>query len=252
MDALLSLGTPLLLGAVVIYFIAGFVKGILGIGFPTAAISLMAQFTDARTAITLVVIPMIVTNAWQIWRSRHIKWVLNTFWRLLVVMVIFIALFTQISSVVPVAYIAAFLGAVITLCSATTLYKPILRINKEHDSIAQVIAGIGAGIMGGITGVWAPPMMIYLSARGITKNQFVATTGILLFVGSTILFGSYWSANMIGSSVALISCFLLLPSMTGMILGERLRNRLSAQRFERLLLWFFLLMGLNLIRRSLL
>ncbi|MFT4728557.1 MAG: putative membrane protein YfcA [Granulosicoccus sp.] len=251
MDAFLSLGTPLILGAVAIYFVAGFVKGTLGIGFPTAAISLLAQFTDARTAISLVIIPMIVTNGWQIWRNRQIRWVLSNFWRMLVLMVIFIALFTQVASAVPVAYVTAFLGAFITLYAATTLYKPIFKFRQERDSIAQVIAGTSAGIMGGMAGVWAPPIMIYLSVRGITKDQFVATTGVLLFVGSTILFSGYWHADMIGPSVVLISCFLLIPSMAGMILGERLRHRLSAQRFERLLLWFFLLMGLNLIRRAL-
>lgn len=252
MDAFLSLGSPLIIGAVVTYFIAGFVKGTLGIGFPTAAISLLAQFTDARTAITLVVIPMIVTNAWQIWRNRQIGWVLSNFWKVLVFMIIFIGLFSQISSAVPVALVTVFLGAVITLYAATTLYKPIFSVKPEHDSIAQLIAGTSAGIMGGITGVWAPPMMIYLTARGVTKAQFVATTGVLLFVGSTILFSGYWHADMLGPPIVLISCFLLIPSMIGMVLGERLRHRLSAQRFERLLLWFFLLMGLNLIRRAVL
>lgn len=252
MDAFLSLGGPLIIGAVVTYLIAGFVKGTLGIGFPTAAISLLAQFTDARTAITLVVIPMIVTNAWQIWRNRQIEWVLSNFWRVLVVMVIFIGFFTQVSSAVPVALVTAFLGAVITLYAATTLYKPIFRVKPEHDSIAQFIAGTSAGIMGGITGVWAPPIIIYLSSRGVTKDQFVATTGVLLFVGSTVLLSGFWHADVMDHSLVLISCVLLIPSMIGMVLGERLRHRLSAQRFERLLLWFFLLMGLNLIRRAVL
>lgn len=250
MAALSSFGTPLIIGAVFIYFIAGLVKGTLGIGFPTTAISLLAQFTDARTAISLVIIPMIVTNGWQIYRNWQVKWVLSTFWRLLVFMAVFIALFTQISTAVPVAFVTAFLGVAITMYAATTLYKPLINFKQEHDSRAQVIAGTSAGIMGGIAGVWAPPMLIYLTARGITKNQFVATTGVLLFVGSSVLFSGYWHADMIGPSVMLISCILLVPSMAGMILGERVRDRLSAKRFERLLLWFFLVMGLNLIRRA--
>ena len=53
-----SLFTPILYSAVFIYFLAGIIKGMLGIGFPTAAVSLLAQVTDARTAISLVVIPM--------------------------------------------------------------------------------------------------------------------------------------------------------------------------------------------------
>jgi len=252
LDALLSLGTPLIIGALLIYFIAGFVKGTLGIGFPTAAVSLMAQFTDARTAISFVIIPLIVTNAWQVWRNRQIKWVLRNFWKLLLFMVLFIVLFTQVSSIVPVSFVTAFLGGIIAFYAATTLYKPIFKVKKAHDSSAQIIAGMSAGVMGGMAGVWAPPIMIYLTARGITKNQFVATTGVLLLGGSLILCSAYWQAEMIGPSVVLISCVLLLPAMVGMILGERIRHRLSAQRFERLLLWFFLIMGLNLVRRAVL
>lgn len=250
-DIFHKLGTSLFLGALVIYFVAGFIKGTLGIGFPTAAISLSAQFTDARTAISLVIIPMIITNAWQIFRNRQVAWVLGNFWRVLVLMIIFIAIFTQVSSTIPVAYVTAFLGAFITLYAATTLYKPIFSFRQEQDPAAQLIAGTSAGIMGGIAAMWAPPIMIYLSARGMSKDQFVATTGVLLFVASMILFAGYLRADMIGPSVVLVSCILLIPSMAGMVLGERLRNRLSAHSFERLLLWFFLLMGLNLIRRAL-
>jgi len=65
----LMLPLSILLAALFIYLVAGIVKGMLGIGFPTAAVSLMAQVTDARTAITLVIMPMLVTNIWQVYRS---------------------------------------------------------------------------------------------------------------------------------------------------------------------------------------
>jgi uncharacterized membrane protein YfcA len=195
---------------------------------------------------------MLVTNAWQVWRNRQVKWVFSQFWKVFLFMVIFIGLFSQVSSIIPVDYIAAILGLIITLYAVTTLYKPIFILKQEHDSMAQVITGTSAGVMGGLAGVWAPPIVIYLSARGISKNQFVATAGVLLLGGSIILFGGYLRAGIIGPSVAFISCVLLVPSMVGMVLGEQLRHRLSSKRFERLLLWFFLIMGLNLIRRAVL
>ena len=249
-DVIKGLGVSFIVGAFAIYFIAGLIKGTLGIGFPTTAVSLLAQGTDARTAISLVIIPMMVTNLWQVWRNRQIEWVLTNFWRVLVLMVVFIAIFSQVSSIVPIAFITAFLGFAISIYAATTLFAPVFTLKKEHDGPAQYVAGIMAGIMGGLAGMWAAPILIYLSARGITKEQFVATTGLILLVGSSILFVGYWNAGMIGSTIALISCFLLVPSMAGMLMGEHLRKRLSARRFQRVLLWFFLLMGLNLIRRA--
>lgn len=238
--------------ALLIYLAAGLVKGTLGIGFPTTAVSLMAQFTDARTAIAIVVLPMVVTNLRQVWRSRQIRWVLSQFWRLLIPMLVFIALFSQVSSIISVNSLSAMLGAVIVLYAATSLYKAVFSIPAAHDSTAQVITGVSAGVMGGMAGVWAPPILIYLSARQLAKEQFVAVTGVLLLSGSVFLLAGYWHTEVVTPGVLLVSCVLLLPAMLGMMLGEQIRYRLSANRFERLLLWFFLLMGLNLIRRALL
>jgi len=106
--------------------------------------------------------------------------------------------------------------------------------------------------MGGLAGLWAPPIMIYLTARGVSKEQFVAVTGVLLFSGSTILLAGYWRQELVSPSVLLVSCVLVIPAMMGMIIGERIRSKLSAKVFERVLLWTFLIMGLNLVRRALL
>ncbi len=244
------IATPLMLAAVFVYFTAGLVKGTLGIGFPTTAVSLMAQMTDARSAIMLVVIPMVVTNVWQVYRSRQIRWVIQRFSLLLVIMLVFIAIFSQFASVVPVALLSATLGAIVTGYAITGLYKPVVRIPDRYDRPSQLITGAGAGIMGGLTGVWAPPILIYLSARRLTKEQFVATIGLLLALGSLVLFTGYWHAGLLTQPMMIMSCLLLIPSMAGFVIGEQIRTRLSAHRFERALLWFFLIIGLNLIRRA--
>ena len=242
--------TPLALAAVVIYFTAGVVKGTLGIGFPTTAVSLMAQMTDARTAISLVVIPMLVTNAWQVWRNRRVRWVLSSFWLLIILMLVFIGIFSQVATLVPIALLTATLGLIVSLYAATSLYRPVISISDSYDKPAQIIAGITSGAMGGVAGVWAPPLLIYLNARKLTKEQFVSTTGVFLFLGSCILILGYSNAGLLGGAILTMSCLLLIPSMAGFTAGELIRNRLSAKRFERVLLWFFLIMGLNLIRRS--
>lgn len=246
-----SILTPLLFSAVFIYFVAGVIKGMLGIGFPTAAVSLLAQVTDARTAISLVVIPMVVTNAWQVWRNRQLRWVFSNFWLLLLMMLLFIAIFSQLAGLVPIPLLTGTLGLIVAAYAASSLYRPVVKIPDRHDRLSQVIAGVSAGALGGITGVWAPPILIFLNARGIGKDAFVATTGVLFCLGSVVLFSGYVSAGLIGPSIALMSCLLLLPSLAGFSVGELIRQRLSPARFERVLLWFFLVMGLNLIRRAL-
>jgi uncharacterized membrane protein YfcA len=114
-----------------------------------------------------------------------------------------------------------------------------------------VIAGILAGLMGGLTSVWAPPMAVYLAARHVPKTEFVRASGLLIFLGSLPLAAGYIHQGYLTGELTLISLALLVPAFAGFALGEALRQRMSEQTFRQALLVVFLLMGLNLIRRAL-
>ena len=252
--ASLSTGQPvqLLMIALVVYFIAGIIKGTLGIGFPTTAVSLLAQFADARTAITIVIMPMLITNVWQVLRSRRFVSVIRRIWMLLVLMLLFIAIFSQLASMVRVDILTVVLGGIVAVYALHSLYARSLELNPAHDTPAQVVAGISAGIMGGLVSVWAPPILIYLNARRLPKDQFVATAGVILMLGSCVLLLSYLQSGVLSYGLFLCSLLLVVPSLLGFSVGEIIRHRLSPQRFQRWLLWFFFIMGINLIRRALL
>ena len=46
------------------------VKGASGMGLPLIALPVITAFFGLQHAIGLMVIPLIVTNAWQVWRFR--------------------------------------------------------------------------------------------------------------------------------------------------------------------------------------
>ncbi len=242
----------LLLIAAAVYFFAGIIKGTLGIGFPTAAVSMLAQFTDARTAITIVIMPMLFTNVWQVIRGRQFLSVIRQVWLLLLCMLIFIAIFGQLSSIVRADVLAVVLGSIVAFYALYSLFAQPMVLPEKWDTPAQVSAGVAAGIMGGMVSVWAPPILIYLSARRLPKDLFVATAGVILLLGTIVLLLSYVQSGVLGYGLFLCSMLLIAPSLSGFTVGETIRKHLSAKRFERLLLWFFFIMGLNLIRRAIL
>ncbi len=241
----------LLFLALSVYCLAGIVKGMLGIGFPTAAVSLMAQVVDARTAIIMVIMPMLFTNCWQVIRSRKLLADVVKIKILLLSLLVFIALFSQLASRIQVDLLTVVLGVIVALYALHSLFATPVTFSDRWDKPAQLVTGIGAGIMGGLVSVWAPPILIYLHARGYSKEQFVASTGVILLTGSCVLFFSYINAGTLNSAMFMYSLLLVVPSLAGFTIGEFIRHRISAQRFQRLLLWFFFIMGLNLIRRAL-
>ncbi|MFK7860746.1 MAG: sulfite exporter TauE/SafE family protein [Granulosicoccus sp.] len=250
--ASLATDEPLILVvvAILVYFFAGVIKGTLGIGFPTAAVSLLAQVTDSRTAITVVIMPMLITNAWQVVRGRKFLSVVQQMWILLSMMLLFIVVFSQLASKVSVELLAAVLGGIVAVYALNSLYARPLELNPEFDKPVQIIAGVSAGVMGGLVSVWAPPILIYLQTLRLPKDQFVATVGVLLLLGSCVLLMSYISSGVLNYGLFVFSTLLIVPSLSGFTVGEQIRKKLSANRFERMLLWFFFIMGLNLIRRA--
>ena len=233
-----------------IYFIAGAIKGTLGIGFPTAAIALTATFFDARTAIAYVIIPMCLINAWQIYRSGHLKRTLVNNWRLVVSMVITITAFSLMSADVPIRWLTLLLGIITSMFAIISLWRSPPRLPDRFDKMAQFSTGAISGVIGGLAGIWAPPIIVYLTSRRVSRAVFVQTTGVLLFIGSFVLLVGYTYTGIVNSQNAFKSFLLLIPAIAGFTVGEKLSTKLSKERFEKLILLFFLLLGLNFIRRA--
>lgn len=236
--------------ALLVYLLAGTVKGTLGIGLPTTAVSLMAQFGDARTAVALAVIPMLVSNAWQVYRTGHVRDTVRRFWLLGGSMLAGIGLSSQFAVSINSDMLSLILGAAIVLFALLSLWREPPPIAQRFDRLVQLLTGSAAGVMGGIAGIWAPPIIVYLSARRLAPEEFVRVVGLLLASGCVVLAAGYWNAGIITPQIALPSLLLVLPAVAGFAIGERLRGRLSGPVFRRLVLLFFLVMGLNLIRRS--
>jgi len=193
----------IILVALCTYFIAGSIKGMFGIGFPTAAIALTATIVDARTAIAYVIIPMCVLNAWQIYRSGHLFDVVRNNWRMVLSMLLAIGIFSVASADIPIRWLTFFVGLITGLFALVSLLRAPPEIPDKYNHMAQWIAGTVSGAIGGIAGIWAPPIIAYLSARRVERDVFIQTVGVLLFVGSLVLLVGYTRAGLINSDNAL-------------------------------------------------
>ncbi len=233
-----------------IFLLAGTIKGIVGIGLPTTALSLMTLFLDPRTAIALVLVPMTVSNLWQVHRSGETKQTARRYAPFVLALVVSISIALMVTRDVNAQVLLGCLGAAILIFVFVNLSKWAPHIPEQFDRAAQIVAGCVAGAMGGLTAVWAPPMAVYLASRNAGKDEFVRATGFLIFFGSLPLTVGYVLQGFLTWPVFVISLALLIPTFAGFALGERLRGGLSEQGFRKVLLAFFFVMGVNLLRRA--
>ena len=158
-----------------VFLVAGGAKGLLGIGLPTIAISLMSQVLDPRLAITLTLGPLLLTNIQQSWRSGHILRTLKRYapyWVTLAVTIALSAVFAQGLSAQALLLIMGV--GVITFTTAQLLIHPP-PLPKRAQRPTQVAAGAVSGLMGGVTAIWGPPILMYLIAARVDNKPIPAS-----------------------------------------------------------------------------
>ena len=244
------ISSELIIYAILVYLLAGTIKGTVGIGLPVTAIGILSQFTDPRLAISLVVFPIIVSNAWQVYREGQVLETIKSYWVFALAMMLVLGAMTFVTASIDTDTLLLILGIVIILFAITSLMFTPPTVSDRYDSLAQLLCGAMSGVLGGLTAIWAPPIVFYLIARQTDKKDFVRVTGVLFFCGSIPLGIGFWQAGLFTGSTALFSMGMIVPTLIGFSLGEVLRRRLNSQRFRTLVLMFFLVVGLNLIRKS--
>ena len=234
-----------------IFLLAGTVKGAIGIGLPTTVIAILSQFVDPRLAVALGLVPVVFANCWQAYRERKWKVTLLRFWPFALTLSVVIYLGSGLAAGSSKETILLVTGAGIAVFAASSLIRRPPAMPPGWEFPAQVFAGAASGVMGGFTGLWAAPMIILLLSLRLDKSEFVGATGVLLFLGGLPLFAGYAVNGLITKDIFFLSLALCIPTYLGFALGERVRRRMDSRRFQKALLLFFLLIGLNMVRQAL-
>ena len=66
-----------------VFCLAGFVKGMVGLGLPTVSLGLLSIIVDLPTAMALLVMPSLATNVWQALAGGQIGALWRRLWRFL-------------------------------------------------------------------------------------------------------------------------------------------------------------------------
>jgi hypothetical protein len=113
------------------------------------------------------------------------------------------------------------------------------------------LVGFITGVITGATGVFVIPAVPYLQALGLEKNELVQALGLTFLVSTVALGLSLTGGGVFGAAVAGASILALAPALSGMVLGQYVRSRVSPTVFRRFFFWGLLLLGAHLAVRGL-
>ena len=232
-----------------IFLFAGTVKGFLGIGLPTSAMALLTLVIEPTAAIALLSFSIIATNGAQYIRCESPSYIAKKYWLfgLCIIMSIFITSLFIMEIPKPLLLLA--IGVALIAFSITQM--KLRRIPISGNSAWHVVIGLGAGILGGMSSIWSPPVAMYLLNQNVKKEEFIGATGFLFFISSIPLAIGLAFAGVITFETTLNSCGVLIVVMIGFRIGEWLRFYVPQEMFRIIVLWAFLFMGLRLVALSL-
>ena len=241
-----------LLVLVAVFLFAGFVKGVLGIGFPAIMIGSLTFFVDPREAIALAVIAMLATNLRQGFRGEPVINVIRRYWVYCVFSSVGIFIAAYMGASVSRAFLLIAAGIAMIIFGVTSLLVDMPKLSDRFDKFAQAVAGSLGAIMGGLTGIWGPPLAAYLATKRLDKNALVQAMGLIFLIQSIPLLLGLIATGEFSRQSGIIGTVMLIPVFMALFAGERVRNRMNVQQFTRAFMIMFILLGLNLIRRGVL
>ena len=240
-----------LLFALAAFLLAGFVKGFIGMGLPTIATGLLTMVMAPAQAAALLVVPNAATNVWQALTGKHLRPLLLRFWPML--------LGILAGSVPGAGFLTsdtsgratAALGIMLCLYALLSLLSPRSRVPPETEWWLAPLVGALTGLLSVLTGVFVIPLVPYLNALSLRRDELIQALGLSLLTSAGALALALAREGALPVSLLGASLFALAPAGIGVLFGQWLRQRTHPAMFVRIFAVGLLLIGLHLAVRSL-
>lgn len=229
--------------------LTGVVKGVLGIGLPLVAVPLLALVMPVPQAVALMPIPILVANSWQALYGGQFLATLRRFRLLIITMIIGTFIGVKILTLTDPRVLYAIIGSIVIVFSLTGFIRADFQVRVQVERWLGLIVGLASGVLGGVSTIAGPPLVMFLAALRLPKDEFVGTIAGLYLCSVIPLTFALGTFGVMGGKELLWSALATVPLMLGVPLGQLLRRRLNQETFRKGLLAMLVLTGLSLIGR---
>ena len=246
---------PTTLGiALVVAFVAGVVKGIVGFAMPMIMISLLSSIVSPTLALAGLILPTVATNGFQALRQgpRAALQAVLAFRVFMAVGLVALLLGAQVTALVAQDTLLLLIGVPVLVFALVQLAGWAPRPNPARRAPIEAATGLGAGFIGGMSGVWGPPTVMLLTALDTPKATHMRTQGVIYGLGAVALVVAHIGSGVLTWQTAQFSALLVPSALLGMRLGVMVSDRFEQHMFRRATLAVLVLVSLNLVRRGLL
>jgi len=234
-----------------VFLLAGWVKGVVGMGLPTVAMGALGLVMSPVQAAALLVVPSLVTNVWQFVAGPSKQAVMRRFASMMLLVCLGTAIGIQFLTSGSSRWPSLALGSVLALYAVIALFLPKFSVSQKAELRLSPIVGGVTGILAGATGVFVVPAAPYLSALGLTKDELIQALGLSFTVSTVALAVALGASGSFSSGILVASAGAVVPALVGMFIGQHTRNRIEPAAFRKWFLVSMLFVGGYMAVRSL-
>jgi len=230
---------PLLLLIAAAFLLAGFIKGVIGLGLPTVSMGLLAVTMQPSRALAIVIAPALITNIWQTFVGPYLRDIIRRLWPLMVGTVIGIWLNSGMLTGPYARYGTIVLGVLLVIYAIIGLSKFSFTVARGQEKWIGGIVGLMTGAVCAATGVQVIPSMPFMQAIGMEKDELVQALGVFFTVATLALAFNLTTAGLLTAATALPGAVAMAAAFAGMFIGQAVRSRMRPEAFRR---WFLISM----------
>jgi len=239
-----------ILAVALAFALGGLVKGATGMGLPTFVMGLLGLIMAPAEAAALLIIPSLVTNVFQFLSGKHRLLLLRRTWLMLLTICIATWAGAGLITAEGSGHATIWLGAALVAYAAFGLAKARFSVPRKYELWLSPAVGAATGVVTGATGVFVIPAAPYLQALEMDEDGLVQALGLSFTASTLALAAGLASRGAFAVTAAGASTLCTLPALAGMGLGQMIRARVESATFRVMFLVALLLLGADLMMRS--
>lgn len=212
-------------------------KGATGAGTPIVAVPVIALLTgDVSLAVSLLVIPNLLSNAWQGWAYRRETVSLAFTLTFAAAGLIGAGVGTVLLAKLESQYLILLTAIAVYAYVGFRLARPDWVLPMRASQWAVFPAGLAGGVLQGAIGVSAPVSISFLNALKLSRPAFIGTISLFFFAMCLSQIPLQAAYGILTWERAAISLLAVIPIFGAMPIGTWLAQRISREAFERVIL----------------
>ena len=199
------------------------------------ATPLLALFTDIQTAIVLTFIPTLLVNLISIASEENILLATRRHFSLALFAMLGRAVGTQIMLSVNSDIFKGLLGFVIIIYLLVEKTKLKLSWIRLYPRLSKLTFGVSAGLVGGLTNVMAPVLIIYSLESKHSKIEIVQASNLCFLFGKIIQIFLFTLNDKFTLNELSTSTVMLIVSSIGLYVGIALKKKINEGVYRKII-----------------